>query len=129
MSTRDELQTAGEQYVGRRLAAEMRSGVPHYVPGQHDAAIYPWTLEAFTNAPIQVGRVTYVDNGGHACVVLVARGSTDDLWRATWIGRGGQNYVEQAVQAPANFILSAGMWSALAAAEVRGPVDPLDGHR
>lgn len=126
MSTRDELATAGERYVGRRLEAEMRAGVPHYVPGQHDAVIYPVGVDAFTNEPIQVGRVTYVDRMGHACVLLVARTAEDAPWRPTWIGRGGHNYVEQAVHAPAGFILSPGMYSALAAADARGPVDPMD---
>lgn len=121
MSTRDDLRTAGEQLVGRPLDAEVRGGVPHYVSGQHEAHIYPWTRDALTDAPIQVGRVTYVDNGGHACVVLVARGTTAEAWRPTWIGRAGHHYRERAIPAPANFALSPAMIVALCDAVDRGP--------
>jgi hypothetical protein len=126
MSTRDDLNTAGERLVGRRLEAEIRAGVPHYVPGQHDARIYPWSTAWPGGEPIQVGRVTYVDVGGHACVLLVARDTPDGDWRPTWIGRAGHHYAEQAIPAPANFIISPGMYAALRDADLRGP-DPIGG--
>lgn len=121
--------TAGEHYVGRRLDTEDRHGVPHYVPGQHDAVVYTWSTAWETDLPIQVGRVTYVDIAGHACVLLVARDTEAGPWRPTWIGRAGHMYREQAVPAPLGFMLTPGMYAALADAVERGPVDPLAGHR
>lgn len=89
--------TAGEQLVGRALAKEKRAGgVEHYVPGQHAATIMR-CVEYGSGRPVEVGRITYVDVMGHACVVLTLRYTDEDGdWFPTWVGRAGQEWEENA---------------------------------
>jgi hypothetical protein len=114
--------TRGEQLVGRELAKDKRAGgVPHYVPGQHRASIEARGAEDFFDPTIKgdIGRVTYVDQMGHAVVVLAWRDEGTREWRATWIGSAGQYTQRETVKAPADFVLSEKMLAALAAAEER----------
>lgn len=111
-------ETAGENLVGRALAKELRIGVEHYVPGQHQATLERGMVEYDTDRPVEVGRITFVDVAGHACVVLTLRYLDDyTTWFPTWVGRAGQNWQEDAVRAPAGFTLSEKMLEALRVAE------------
>jgi hypothetical protein len=93
--------TVGEQLLGRALDKEVRASVEHYVPGQMQAVRYPGR-EYGTDRPCEIGRVTYVDVMGHACVVLTLRyldvnpKDADAQWFATWVGRAGQTWQDQA---------------------------------
>ncbi len=57
----EEFASADEQLVGRELEKELRAGVEHYKPGQHEAVIYPWTQDYFTKEPQQIGRITLLE--------------------------------------------------------------------
>lgn len=107
-----------ERLAGRPLDREMRLGVPHFKPGQHHATIPVETAQDFFDPNVRgtVGRVTYVDQMGHLCVVLVWRdeGSTD--WRPTWVSRHGMMTGTRPVRAPESFVLSEKMLAALAEA-------------
>ncbi len=111
--------TEGERLLGRPLAKEKRSGVEHYVPGQMQAVRWDGR-EYGTDRACEIGRITYVDVMGHACVVLAFRylnGDTD--WFATWAGRAGQTWQSEAKRLdPGDFTLSEKMLAALAAAPV-----------
>lgn len=107
--------TAGEQLLGRELAKEIRSGVEHYVPGQRQAVISRGR-EYGNDRPCEIGRITYVDAMGHACVVLTYRYTDEpDEWRATWVVRAGQTWKSEARKVePGEFPLSEAMLAALA---------------
>lgn len=111
--------TVGERLLGRPLAKENRGGVEHYVPGQMQAVRYEGR-EYGTDRYCEIGRITYVDLMGHACVVLAFRylnGDTD--WFATWAGRAGQTWQSEARKLePGDLALSEKMLAALAEAPV-----------
>lgn len=108
--------TVGEQIVGRELAKEYRAGVEHYVPGQYAATLVS-AAEYGTKRPVEVGRITYVDVMGHACVVLTMRHLDEPgEWVATWVSRAGQAWKSEARKVePGEFTLSEKMLAALAA--------------
>lgn len=119
--------TVGEALLGRKLEKEKRFGVDHFKPGQHEAVIYRG-LDYGTDRPAQIGRITYVDAMGHACVVLAYRFTDDGSdWFPTWVGRAGQTWKEEARRAPATFVLSQKMLAALALAKFREDDTPPTG--
>jgi hypothetical protein len=107
---------------GRYLERETIAGVPHFKPGQHHAALSPWSTSGETGRLVQVGRLTYVDHLGHLCVVVVCRGSEDEPWQATWVSRHGQYTDQEAIHVgeDGHFVLALSHQSlaALDAAEV-----------
>lgn len=118
----DEL-TIGERLVGRKLQTEKRAGVPHYVTGQHEAVVFVGLRDATTNAEIEIARLSYVDIGGHAVVVILMREKGESEWEATWLRRAGHAYEGHATMAPASFALSEKMRAALDAAGEPRPID------
>lgn len=110
-----------ERLAGRTLEREMRAGVPHFKPGQHHATIEAIEAQDFFNHDEigDVGRVTYVDQMGHLCVVLTWRDRGSNEWRATWVSRTGMMTTEPPRKAPEGFVLSDKMLAALAAAEAQ----------
>lgn len=119
--------TAGEKLAGRTLSKETRAGVEHYIPGQHEATIYAG-IEYGTDRPAEIGRVTYVDQMDHLCVVLAYRHTDEsEEWYATWLGRAGQTWKSEARKIePHEFALSERMLAALADApyvDVPFPID------
>lgn len=118
----DELATVGERLVGRPLQVERRAGTPHFVTGQHHAEIYEGLHDAESGGDIELARLSYVDVGGHAVVVLLVRDKGTADWTATWLGRAGHAYQAPATRAPGSFALSEKMQAALADAEKRGRV-------
>ena len=106
--------TAGEQLVGRVLAKEVRGGVEHYIPGQHEAVIHAGR-EYGTDDPCEIGQISYVDRMGHACVLLVFRKKGGE-WMPTWASRAGQFFKEDAHKVRDDFQLSDAMLAALAVA-------------
>ena len=117
----------GEQLAGRELEKEIVAGVEHYKPGQHEAEIVvPNGSDFFSGEPEQIARLTYVDQMGHACIVLCSRQDENEAWRPTWIGRAGQVTEQRAVRAPEGFVLSEKMLAALAVAPVKPDEDVLN---
>jgi hypothetical protein len=111
----------GEEFVGRALDKEQRVGVEHYVPGQMEAVRYPGR-EYGTDKPCEIGRISYVDQMGHACCVLAFRyvdenPAADGEWFATWVGCAGQTWQSEARKVePDEFPLTEKMLAALAVA-------------
>lgn len=112
--SREDLGTAGETLLGRVLEKETRNGAPHYKPGQHQAVTYGDHIQAETGRGVEVARLTYVDQMGHACVVVCIR-EPGGAWEATWVGRAGQVTQEPATRAD-GFVLSDRMLAALGSA-------------
>jgi hypothetical protein len=118
--------TAGERLAGRQLKRETRAGVEHFVTGQHEAR-WLQSEDFLTGKRQDIARLTYVDVGGHAVVLLCARGGPDEAWAPTWIGRAGQVFEDRAVHAD-GFELSAKMLAAFAAAREVTTGEALCGH-
>lgn len=74
-----KLKTAGEQLLGRRLVKEKRAGVDHYYPGQYRAR------RIGSKGLIEL---SYVDDMGHACLLLLER--DEGRWFAIVSARAGQ---------------------------------------
>jgi hypothetical protein len=110
-----------ERLARRPLEREVVAGVEHFKPGQHHATIEARDAEDFFDPTERgdIGRVTYVDQMGHLCVVLTWRDTGSDEWRATWIGRTGMIVNEEARRAPEGFELSEKMLAALREADQR----------
>jgi hypothetical protein len=103
-----EVLTLGEIYAMRRIEREDRAGVPHYVPGQHFARMLTG----------QTASLSFVDVGGHVCIVPVVR--TNDTWHHLGSSvRVGQHTVNVYNLTAENFILSENMLAALDRAENR----------
>lgn len=115
----ERLGAEAERLAGRPLAREMRAGVEHFKPGQHHATIEARDAQDYFDPTIRgdVGRVTYVDQMGHLCVILVWRDTGSDKWRPTWLSRCGMVTKSPVVQAPDEFRLSEKMLAALAEAD------------
>lgn len=108
-----------ERLAKRPLEREMRVGVEHFKPGQHHATIEARGCQDFFD-PTEIGdigRVTYVDQMGHLCVILTWRDEGSDEWRATWVSRHGMFVHSEPRHAPEGFVLSDKMLAALAEAD------------
>lgn len=110
------------------LERETRAGVEHFKPGQHHATIEVRDAQDFfdPNQSGDVGRVTYVDQMGHLCVVLTWRATGSEEWRATWVSRTGIVVREEAIRAPEGFVLSKKMLTALNEADAREMAKDMD---
>lgn len=84
-----EFHTAGEILVDRALCKETRSGVAHFVSGQHGARRVGIT------APFveMQAELTYVDVMGHAVFVQCVRAG--GTWRPIMLARAGQIHTFQ----------------------------------
>lgn len=111
-----------ERLARRSLEREIVAGVEHFKPGQHHATIEARDAEDFFDPSERgdIGRITYVDQMGHLCVVLAWRETGSDEWVPTWIGRTGMIVSEEARRAPDGFELSEKMLAALREADQRG---------
>lgn len=118
-SPSQEWPSEGERCAGRLLEKEHRAGVTHYVPGQHEAVYHTGGSDFFTEEPQDLARLTYVDQMGHLCVVLLSRRDSADEWRVRWVGLSGQRYTSPArrIDDPGEFPLSEAMRAALANAK------------
>jgi hypothetical protein len=115
-----DLGAESERLAGRTLEREMRAGIEHFKPGQHHATVEATEVENFgyPESPVgDVGRITYVDNGGHLCVVLAWRRKGSSEWRPTWVSRTGMFLHEAPRVAPDGFVLSEKMLAALEEAD------------
>lgn len=105
--------TKGEDLLGRALEKEMRVGVPHYKPGQHQAEVCgdDYTYHAVLG---------YVSAMGHAVQILCKK--TDGGWIAapgTVARSAAQQVVYHSQPLPDSFTLSADSVAALDAAVER----------
>lgn len=119
--------SVGEQLVGRSLLREKRGGVEHFVPDQHEA-LWMQASDFLSGEREDIARMTYVDQMGHAVVLLCSRSGEDDAWRPTWIGRAGFYTKEDARRPPDGFDLSPKMLAALAKARRVETSEELCGH-
>lgn len=110
-----------ERLAGRPLDREIRAGVPHFKPGQYHATIEVRDAQDYFDPAKRgdIGRVTYVDQIGHLCVVLAWRDTGGTSWRPTWVSRTGMMTSEEPRRAPDGFVLSERMLAALEQAEER----------
>lgn len=97
--------TAGETLAGRELEKERLGGVPHFVPGQHQAE--------FDGDDAVV--VTYVDQMGYVCAIACERGTHS--WKPVFAIRAGQIRIDPPRKVPDNYELSERALQAIREAE------------
>jgi hypothetical protein len=108
----NEFRTAGERLCGRELAKENRAGVPHFVEGQHYAAI-------INDDTHLTALLTWVDEFGHAVAMPCKKNG--EYWVPMGSARkAGQSHSFKVVDVPTDYTFSEAQTKALEDAETRG---------